>query len=166
METVHATEIIEQLGLSHFRDLSTFGALSDEAILAMLERGTIQRLAKGEYIARFGEKADDFQVLLQGRIAYYKHFDDHDVLTRYFDQGEQLGFDEMIGLLTRNGTDVAVEDCLILNIGCDQFYDLHVKYPAEFGVFMINLARELSREIAMLEDVIGKGTGWQLETGT
>lgn len=163
METVDATELVDQLGLAHFRDLSTFGALSDKAILAMLERGTIQRLEKGEYISRMGEQADDFQVLLQGRIAYYKHFDDHDVLTRYFEQGEQLGFDEMIGLLTRNGTDVAVEDSLILNIGCDQFYDLHVKYPAEFGVFMINLARELSREIALLEDVIGHGTGWSAE---
>lgn len=166
MKTVDATEIVAQLGLPFFRDLSTFGALSDDAILAMLESGTIQQLDKGEYIARLGEKADDFQVVLQGRIAYYKHFDDHDVLTRYFEQGEQLGFDEMIGLLTRNGTDVAVEDSLILNIGCEQFYDLHVKYPAEFGVFMINLARELSREIALLEDVIGKGTGWRLELGT
>ncbi len=166
METVDATEVVEQLGLPHFRDLSTFGALSDDAILAMLESGTIQRLGKGEYISRFGEKADDFQVVLQGRIAYYKHFEDHDVLTRHFHQGEQLGFDEMIGLLTRNGTDVAVEDSLILNIGCDQFYDLHLRFPAEFGVFMINLARELSREIALLEEVIGKGTGWQLETGT
>ena len=44
METVDATEIVEQLGLPFFRNLSTFGALSDEAILAMLESGTIQRL--------------------------------------------------------------------------------------------------------------------------
>jgi hypothetical protein len=29
---------------------------------------------------------------------------------------------------------------------------------------MINLSRELAREIAMLEDVIGKGTGWLGET--
>ena len=163
METIDATDIVEQLGLPYFRNLSTFGALSDDAILAMLESGTIQHLEKGEYISRFGEKADDFQVVLRGRIAYYKHCDDHDVLTRYFAQGEQLGFDEMIGLLTRNGTDVAVEDSLILNISSEQFYALHVDYPAEFGVFMINLARELSREIALLEDVIGHGTGWTAE---
>jgi hypothetical protein len=29
---------------------------------------------------------------------------------------------------------------------------------------MINLSRELAREIALLEEVIGKGTGWQLES--
>jgi hypothetical protein len=58
---------------------------------------------------------------------------------------------------------VAVEDCLVLDVGSDQFYQLHVDFPAEFGLLMINLARELSREIEMLEDVIGKGTSWNLE---
>ena len=67
----------------------------------------------------------------------------------------------MIGLLHSDGTDVAVEDSLLLNISSKQFYDLHVDYPAEFGIFMVNLARELAREIEMLEDVIGCGTGWE-----
>lgn len=72
----------------------------------------------------------------------------------------------MIGLIERDGTDVAAEDSLILNISSAQFYNLHLEYPAEFGIFMINLARELAREIEMLEDVIGKGTGWQGEVAS
>ena len=55
---------------------------------------------------------------------------------------------------------MATEPTLILNISREQFQNLHREFPAEFGIFMINLARELSREIEMLEDVIGKGTGW------
>jgi hypothetical protein len=74
-----------------------------------------------------------------------------------------MGFDLMIGLIPHDGTDVAVEDCLVLDVGSDQFYQLHVDFPTEFGLLMINLARELSREIEMLEDVIGKSTGWNLE---
>ena len=68
--------------------------------------------------------------------------------------------------VVRDGTDVAAEDSLILNVSNSQFYGLHVEFPAEFGVFMINLARELAREIEMLENVIGQGTGWQAETGS
>ena len=49
---------------------------------------------------------------------------------------------------------------LLLFVSNAQFYQLHVNYPAAFGILMINLARELAREIAMLEDVIGKGIGW------
>jgi hypothetical protein len=58
---------------------------------------------------------------------------------------------------------VAVKDCQVLEINSTQFHQVHVNFPAQFGLLMINLARELSREIEMLEDVIGKSTGWNLE---
>lgn len=166
MKILEAAEVIDRFGVPYLRELSTFGALPAEVIIDLLEKGRIDQLDKGEYIAHFGEDAADFQVVLQGSLAYYKRFEGHDVLTRYFRQGEQLGFDEMIGLIERNGTDVAAEDSVVLNISNSQFYNLHVEFPAEFGVFMINLARELAREIEMLEDVIGHGTGWQAETGS
>lgn len=166
MKTLNADEVIKKFGLPYLRELSTFGALSDEVIADLLENGRIDALDKGEYITHFGEEAADFQVVLRGCLAYYKRFEGHDVLTRYFCQGEQLGFDEMIGLIRRNGTDVAVEDSLVLNISNAQFSRLHEDFPQQFGIFMINLARELAREIEMLEDVIGQGTGWQAETGS
>jgi len=163
MKILEASEVVDRLGIPYLKELSTFGALSENVILGLLQRGRIEQLEKGEYIAHFGEEAADFQVVLKGVLAYYKRFEGHDVLTRHFKQGEQLGFDEMIGLIARNGTDVAAEDSVILNISSGQFYNLHVEYPGEFGVFMINLARELAREIEMLEDVIGQGTGWQAD---
>ena len=166
MKVLDAAEVIERLGISYLQDLSTFGALSETVIVDLLQDGRIEQLDKGEYIAHFDEEASNFQVVLQGTLAYYKRFEGHDVLTRHFRRGEQLGFDEMIGLIVRDGTDVADEDSLILNISSSQFYNLHVEYPAEFGVFMINLARELAREIEMLENVIGKGTGWQGEAAS
>ena len=161
METLEARAVIEHLGLDRLRRHPVFDELPDEVIVDLMNRGRIVKLAKGEYISRYDEVAADFNIVLQGDLAYYKHCGDHDVLTRHFGQGEQVGFDEMIGLINRDGTDVATEDSLLLTVGADQFYNLHVEHPAAFGVFMINLARELSREIEMLEDVIGKGTGWE-----
>jgi hypothetical protein len=66
----------------------------------------------------------------------------------------------MIGLIPHNGIDVATEESMVLDIGSAQFYNLRVNFPDDFGLLMINLSRELAREIAMLEDVIGHGTGW------
>lgn len=166
MKILDAAEVLDKLGIAYLQELSTFGALAEAVIIELLQQGRVEQLEKGEYIAHFDEVAADFQVVLQGSLAYYKRFEGHDVLTRYFRQGEQLGFDEMIGLIVRDGTDVAAEDSLILNISSSQFYKLHVEHPAEFGIFMINLARELAREIEMLEDVIGKGTGWQGEVAS
>ncbi len=161
MQVLDAGEIIETLGFEYLNELSTFGALSNDVIAELLGNGVIKHFEKGEFVTRLGEVASDFQVVLRGRIAFYKHFEGRDVLTRYFKRGEQIGFDLMIGLLTHNGTDVAVEDSLILHISSQQFHRLHVEFPADFGLLMINLSRELAREIEMLEDVIGKGTGWQ-----
>jgi len=163
MQLVDPAEVIESLGMPYLQELSTFGALSDKVILDLVTNGKIEQLDKGDYIAHNREKADDFQVVLQGRIAYYKRQLGHDVLTRYFSRGEQMGFDEMIGLINRDGTDVAVADSLVLSISSSQFYNLHVEYPGEFGILMLNLSRELAREIEILEDVIGKGTSWQGE---
>jgi len=161
MQILDATEVIEKLGLPYLRELSTFGALSDPVIVDLLTNGVIKRFARGEYIARLDQIAAEFQVVLQGRFAFYKHGEDCDVLTRYFCKGEQMDFDLMIGLIPHNGIDVAAEESLTLNISSEQFYDLHLNFPADFGLLMINLARELAREIEMLENVIGKGTGWQ-----
>ncbi len=160
MEQLDSDRVIRSLGLPHLRGLAIFSALSDQVIIELLRQGEIERLPKSEYITHIDEDAGDFQIVLQGRIAYYIHCEDHHVLTRYFHQGEQLGFDQMIGLVKRNGTDVAVEDSLVLNVSSQQFYQLHKNYPGEFGIFMLNLALELSHEISLLEDVIGKGTGW------
>lgn len=160
MEVLGAAEVIEDLGLAYFRELSTFGALSDDMIVDMMNKGTIRRFNRGEYIARYGEVANEFQVVLQGRMAFYKHSDVCDVLCRYFSAGEQMGFDLMIGVIQHNGTDVATEDSVILDVNSEQFYELLVDFPEEFGLLMINLTRELSREISLLENVIGDTTSW------
>jgi signal-transduction protein with cAMP-binding, CBS, and nucleotidyltransferase domain len=160
MEILDAAEVIETLGLPYLRELSTFGALSDEVIADMLTKGVIKRFDKGEYVARLNQIAAEFKVVLRGKFAFYKHGEDCDVRTRYFCQGEQMDFDLMIGLIPHNGIDVATEESMVLDIGSDQFYNLHVNFPADFGLLMINLSRELAREIAMLEDVIGERTGW------
>ena len=102
MEVLDAEDTIALLGMDYLNELSTFGALSDEVIVNLLENGEIRRYAKGEFLARHDQIAADFQVLLSGRFAYYKHFDGRDVLTRHFSPGEQIGFDLMIGLLSHN----------------------------------------------------------------
>ena len=163
MKIVDADEVIELLGWEYLHELSTFGALSSEVIDNLLRNGVIHHFDKGDYLNRVQQRAEDFQVVLRGRIAYYRHFDDCDGLTRHFGQGEQMGFDQMIGLLTQDGTDLALEESLVLDISNQQFSRLHVNFPADFGLLMINLARELAREIEILENVIGRGTGWREE---
>lgn len=163
MKILDADETIDKLGLDFLKELSTFGALSDDVIIDLMTKAVIRQYEKGEYITRFDQMAEEFQVLLRGQIAFYKRFDDCAVLTRTFNPGEQIGFDLMIGLTSHNGTDVVLEDSLVADISSEQFFKLRVDFPADFGLLMINLSRELAREIEILENVIGRGTGWREE---
>jgi CRP-like cAMP-binding protein len=163
MKILAADETIDKLGWDCLNELSTFGALSNDVIIELLHKGVIRHYRKGEYLTRLDQVAEDFQVVLSGCLAYYRRFEGCDVLTRQFGQGEQVGFDLMIGLLNHNGTDVAQQESLVLDISREQFVKLHVDFPADFGLLMINLSRELAREIEILENVIGRGTGWQEE---
>ncbi|MBY4678970.1 cyclic nucleotide-binding domain-containing protein [Marinobacterium arenosum] len=161
MKTITAAEVLEGLGQAELRTLSTFGALSDAAVVNLLERGDIKMRAKGEVVTLEKAYMASFFVVLTGDIAYYRHCEGRDVLTRHFRCGEQMGFDNMIGMRPCSGVEVATEQSLVLEISSDQFFQFHIDYPADFGLLMINLARELSREIAMLEEVIGNSTGWE-----
>jgi signal-transduction protein with cAMP-binding, CBS, and nucleotidyltransferase domain len=163
MKILGGDEAIKMLGWACLNELSTFGALSDAVIADLLHKGVVRHYQKGEYVARFDQVAEDFQVVLSGCVAYYRRFEGCDVLTRHFGQGEQMGFDQMIGLLIQNGTDVAIEESVVVDISGEQFFKLRVEFPADFGLLMINLARELAREIEILENVIGRGTGWREE---
>lgn len=148
--------LLKKLGLPYFKGLSTFGALSDDAIIQLLESGHVKKLDRGDVLYRWGEETTGFNIILKGDLAFYKHCENFDVLTRHFTSGEEGSFDRLIGLLPHSGTAVATEETLVLEISHDQFFAFHLDHPADFGILMINLARELSREIDMLERLIGE----------
>lgn len=160
MVEVDAEELIGSLGMAWFHNLSTFGALSDKAIISLLESGQVLQLEQGEVLCQYGMEVTGFTVVLKGDIAFYKHFSGQDILTRHFINGEQIGFDAMLAMIPYSGTEVAHLRTLVVKISSAQFFDMHIDFADDFGLFMINLARELSREIAELEEVIGKSTGW------
>ncbi|NVK40392.1 MAG: cyclic nucleotide-binding domain-containing protein [Oceanospirillaceae bacterium] len=160
MRVLETTELLTALAPGYTRELATFGALSDDCVQHLLWQGRLLALESGEVLYRPGSPANGFFVVISGMLAFYKHFETYDVLTRHFRAGEQLGFDAMIGLQPRSGTAVAVTPLRVLEIGVELFHDIQQRYPADFGLIMINLAREMSREIAALEQVIGQSTGW------
>jgi len=141
-------------GAGHFRELSTFGALSDRSILGLLRGGRVFELAQGEVLYRPHDRADGFYVILKGVLALYMHHHDHDALTRYYRSGEQLGFVDMIGLHDHSSTAVSQESTTLVDISGDQFFALQLSAPEDFGVLMINLAREMSRTVITLARVI------------
>jgi len=161
MNTLTFEAFFQQFDIDYFRELSTFGALSEQAVISLLQQGEIQQFEKGETMDAVNQALDHFFIILTGDMAYYQHCEGRDVLTRHFLPGEQMGFDVMIGMRTYSGIIVAGERSIFLKVSSDQFFQFHVDHAMDFGLLMINLSRELSREIDMLENALGQSTGWE-----
>ncbi len=152
MKDLDGQRVIDKSGLDFFKAASTFGALSEEAILFLLSKGKLLALDKGEKVFDAGETAGFFVVVLEGKLGYFREVENGKLLMREVGFGEELGYVSMIGLLNRQGAASALEPSVILRVDTDLFYELHLDLPSDFGILMLNLSRELARTICGIND--------------
>ncbi len=142
--------------ISHCSDLAMFGALRRDSIRFLFEHGRILSSQRGEVVLKRGELSDRFYIILQGCLGYYR-FDEEDAIhIRDFKPGEQMGFVGMIGLHARQGNAVVEKDCYLLEITSALFHEVCDNFPSDFVIFMINMAREMSREISDLDAICAR----------
>lgn len=151
MKVVQHNLLGELLPVTYCQSLSLFGALTEDCILWLLKHGEVQQCDEGEQLFTQGECSSFFYIVLTGELGYYRHNGIERVFLRNYKSGEQLGFSSMIGLHERRGDAVAHQEGYMLKITCDLFHEMHNVYPEQFGVFQINIARELSREVIDLD---------------
>lgn len=154
MKLISAEQLLKTQKLASFTNASVFGALPEASILWLLKNGKIHSLAKGEYIFTQGQPGNSFHVILDGQISYYKFHDDHYAYIRDYKSGEQIGFMSMIALHNRVGRAEAHQDSITLEIGSDLFHNFHDSWSLEFGILMMNLAREMARTLRSVDNLI------------
>ena len=154
MKVLSVEQVLERFPFKHLRELSTFGALSDDCMLSLLENGRLFELPPGEALYEAGSSADEFYVIIDGTLDLFHHYEDKRAPTRTYHAGDQLGFVGIIALHPHRGTAVACEACWVLAITGKQFFALNHTAPESFGLLMINLSRGMARTISILGDVI------------
>lgn len=133
------------------RELSMFGALSEDCLTYLLSEGRICFCEPGDMLFAPGEDSGHFFVLLSGRIGFSRQKKDKSIFIRSFNAGEQIGFVGMIGLHERRGHAVAQEPSYVLEISSSLFHHICENFPADFVIFLINITRDMSREINHLD---------------
>ena len=156
MKSLTLDHLFQKFSVDYLRELSTFGALSDEMVMQLLREGEIFRLDPGEELYHVDDAVDEFYVVLSGRIALYHHHQNKPALTHYYDPGAQIGYVGLIALHERMGTAIADQQCYILSISKKQYFDLHRSSPQTFGLLTLNLAREMARTIGEMGDLIAE----------
>lgn len=154
MIKLHYDEIANRLPVEVCRDFAIFGALSDQAISYLIEEGTLFSLKVKEELFSVGERSDSFYIVLEGRIAFYKCSEGNWAFLSDYNPGEQIGFVGMITLQPRVGGAYMETDGAVLEISSELFHAFQIKYPEDFSVMMINLVREISRNLIQVGNML------------
>jgi signal-transduction protein with cAMP-binding, CBS, and nucleotidyltransferase domain len=154
MKLLSAEQLLKKHELSSFTHASVFGALSESSILWLLQNGKIHSLEKGDHIFTQGQPGNSFHVILSGQISYYKFHDDHYAFIKDFKTGEQIGFMSMIALHDRVGRAEVRQDTVTLEIDSELFHVFHNDRPLEFGILMMNLARDMARTLRSVDNLV------------
>ncbi|MEH6627737.1 MAG: cyclic nucleotide-binding domain-containing protein [Motiliproteus sp.] len=147
MRTIPGRQLLEQLGIDYFKGGSSFGALSDQAITYLLEKGEVLQLSTEDRLFACDDPVDGFFIILQGSIAFYRPREGGSTHIRDYIFGQEVGFVAMIGLHDRVGDTYAAEPSFVLHVSTALFNELHMDLPNEFGVFLLNISREMARRL-------------------
>ncbi|WCN13260.1 cyclic nucleotide-binding domain-containing protein [Marinomonas mediterranea] len=153
MNTVNRTRK-QNYRADYFKSGSVFGALSEPAIEFMINEGKILSYEKGEFIFEFGEKVSSFFIIIEGEVDFYKQHNEAIYHTRTVSFGEALGFVSMIALHDRVGSAKAKTDCVLLEVNNDLFNQFHDQYAFDFGILILNLARDMARAVRHVSNVL------------
>ncbi|WP_370277186.1 Crp/Fnr family transcriptional regulator [Pontibacterium sp.] len=130
-----------------------FGALPDASLTYLMEEGNLYHSMPGDVLYALNDKSESFFIVLSGGTRFHKAKEacGQMVKLRYYGPGEQVGFVGMIGLQKRHGTQIMEDEGYLLEIPAELFHRFCEKFPEEFKILMINVTREMSREIADLD---------------
>ncbi len=154
MKSLATEQLLRDHSLSAFAHASTFGALPESSILWLLQRGNIHHWDQGESLFQQGEAGNSFHVILDGKVSYYKYHDGRYGYIRDYERGEQIGFMSLIALHDRVGRAEAHQDTITLEIDSELFHAFHDHAPLEFGILMMNLAREMARTLRAVDNLL------------
>lgn len=130
-----------------------FAGLQKEAIELLLEYTKAHEYPDGGVIFREGEICHNLFVIGSGSVRLFKNFgkaDQVEVATL----GPKDFFAEscILDTLPRPTTVQADSGTTVFNISSKAFYHLYKNMPAQFSVLLLNIARDMSRRLRVLDE--------------
>lgn len=131
-----------------------FGGLSPEALEILTARGRQFTEPAGTVILREGESSRTFYLIGDGSVRVCKNFGKPDeVELARLGRGEFIGEMCILETLPRSASVQTVTDCVFFTLSSMDFLHLYQEMPKEYGILVLNLARDLSRRLRHLDEV-------------
>ena len=130
-----------------------FAGLSKRALDLLFKEGDDYAFADGQVIFREGEPDDAIFVIVSGNIRVCRKFGEPgEVELAVLHPKELFGETCLLETLRHTATAHAVGPTVLFNITGQTFHRMYNQMPEQFGILMLNIARDLSRRLRQLDD--------------
>jgi CRP/FNR family transcriptional regulator, cyclic AMP receptor protein len=130
-----------------------FAGLDDEALAVFLDHAQQIEVPAGAVIAKEGESNQCMFLIEAGAVRILKNYDKPDVsLLAVLGPGEFCGEMCILETLPRAATVVSSVPTKAVSVSSIAFYHLYQKLPRQYGILLLNIARDLSRRLRRLDE--------------
>lgn len=122
----------------------------DEPALQFLGRLAVEEHhAAGQVIVQEGTPGDRVYFVRAGRVRVVKS---PDVRLAEFGPGDFFGEMSLVESVVRSASVVALADTAVITLKGVDFYRLYRARPDQYGIVMLNIARDLARRLRQLDE--------------
>jgi CRP-like cAMP-binding protein len=133
---------------SALQKYSLFGGLLEDQIKQIVPLIETERYKPGDVIMAEGDLNDRIRFILSGRVAVSKGGVD---LTE-FAEGDFFGEMEVLDIMPTAATITALDVVEVMIISNKSLREIYRNDPRTFSMFIMNLARDLSRRLRHMDD--------------
>ena len=119
------------------------------------ERVTETKVADGNVIIAEGEPGNRFFLVGEGEVRVCRHLGQpNEIELGRIGVGDFFGEMCILETLPRSATVQAVGDTTVYSLKSTAFYGLYQTMPAQYGILILNIARDLSRRLRQLQVIL------------
>jgi len=133
--------------IAMLKDMSLFGALSEDSLRLLLEHAEARFVEKGEYFFHEGDEGTALFVLERGSVTVVKRWQGADYVVRTIGRGDFFGEIALLDFLPRSASVIAEEDCQALVFRALDVLALAKRDLEQFTMIYMNIAREMGRRL-------------------
>jgi len=142
--------------LSPLERLPIFTGLGLEALELLAAKASTNRVKEGAVILREGETGRQMFLIVSGAVRICKHkAAGGDVELARLGAGDFFGEMCILDTLPRSATVAALEETVLLGLDSMAFLALYNQMPKDYGIVLLNMARDLSRRLRKLDAFYG-----------
>ncbi|HRG55892.1 MAG TPA: cyclic nucleotide-binding domain-containing protein [Lacunisphaera sp.] len=133
--------------------LPVMAGLDETALQFLGTQAGDESYAVGSVIVREGDPGDRVYFVHAGRVRVVKESPGEPaVRLAEFGPGDFFGEMSLVESVVRSASVIALEPTRVFTLKGADFYHLYRQHPGQYGIVMLNIARDLARRLRTLDD--------------